>query len=73
MHIVELKENLQDTSFEKDMLYNGRLVKHINSFIDSKTDISLTSYKYISTLSSKISIMLDQIDYIIREGGFRKC
>lgn len=73
MHIVELKENLQDTSFEKDMLYNGRLIKHINSFIDSETDISLTSYKYISTLSSKISIMLDQIDYIIREGGFRKC
>lgn len=74
MHIVELKEKLQDTSFEEDMFYNSKLLKHINSFLDNEIDISVTSYKYVSSLASKISIMLDQIDYVIRKGGcFRGC
>ena len=56
MHIVELKENIKDTSFESDIIYSKRLLKHIYSFLDMATDINYTDYKYISTLSSKIRI-----------------
>lgn len=65
MHIVELKENIKDTSFENDVIYSKRILNNIYSLLDMVTDINYTDYKYISTLSSKIVILLDKIDYII--------
>lgn len=65
MYIVELKENVKDTSFEKDMIDISRLSRHINSLLDMATDINYTDYSYISTLSTKTILMLDKIDYIL--------
>lgn len=65
MHIVELKENLTDTSFESDIIYSKRLLNHIYSILDIATDINYTDYKYISTLSSKMVVLLDKIDYVL--------
>ncbi len=65
MHIVELKENIKDTSFENDVIYSKRILNNIYSLLDMVTDINYTDYKYISALSSKIVILLDKIDYII--------
>ena len=65
MHIVELKENLKDASFEEDMIDISRLSRHINSLLDMATDINYTDYSYISTLSTKVILMLDKIDYIL--------
>ncbi len=65
MHIVELKENIKDTSFENDVIYSKRILNNIYSLLDMVTDINYTDYKYISILSSKIVILLDKIDYII--------
>lgn len=65
MHIVELKENLKDTSFETNMIDISRLSRHINSLLDMTTDINYTDYKYIYTLSTKAILMLDKIDYIL--------
>lgn len=65
MHIVELKENLKDTSFQEDMIDISRLSRHINSLLDIATDINYTDYEYISTLSTKTILMLDKIDYIL--------
>lgn len=65
MHIVELKENIKDTSFEDDVIYSKRILNNIYSLLDMVTDINYTDYKYISALSSKIVILLDKIDYII--------
>lgn len=65
MHIVELKENIKDTSFENDVIYSKRILNNIYTLLDMVTDINYTDYKYISALSSKIVILLDKIDYII--------
>lgn len=65
MHIVELKENLKDASFEEDMIDISRLSRHINLLLDMATDINYTDYSYISTLSTKVILMLDKIDYIL--------
>lgn len=73
MHIVELKENLKNTSFQEDMIDISRLSKHINSLLDIATDINYTDYEYISTLSTKTILMLDKIDYILRKGDVTKC
>ncbi len=73
MHIVELKENLKDTSFENDMIDINRLARHINSILDIATDINYTDYEYISTLATKTILILDKIDYILRKGVVRKC
>ncbi len=73
MHIVELKENLKDTSFETDMIDITRLARHINSILDITTDINYTDYEYISTLATKTILILDKIDYILRKGVVRKC
>lgn len=73
MHIVELKENLKDTSFETDMIDISRLSKHINSLLDMATDINYTDYEYISTLATKAILILDKIDYVLRKGVVRKC
>ena len=67
MHIVELKENIKDTSFEDDVIYSKRILNNIYSLLDMVTDINYTDYKYISALSSKIVILLD------RKGGLGKC
>lgn len=73
MHIVELKENLKDTSFETDMIDISRLSRHINSLLDTATDINYTDYVYISSLAQKTILMLDKIDYILRKGVVTKC
>ncbi len=65
MHIVELKENLKDTSFEKDMIDISRLSRHINSLLDMATDINYTDYAYISKLATKAILILDKIDYVL--------
>jgi len=73
LHIVELKENLKSTSFEKDMIDISRLSRHINSLLDMATDINYTDYEYISNLATKAILILDKIDYILRKGVVRKC
>lgn len=73
LHIVELKENLKNTSFQEDMIDISRLSRHINSLLDMATDINYTDYEYISTLSTKTILMLDKIDYILRKGDVTKC
>lgn len=65
LHIVELKENLKNTSFQEDMIDIIRLARHINSLLDIATDINYTDYEYISTLATKTILMLDKIDYIL--------
>ncbi len=65
MHIVELKENIKKTFFEKDMIDISRLSRHINSLLDMATDINYTDYEYISALANKTFLMLDKIDYIL--------
>ncbi len=65
MHIVELKENIKETSFEKDMIDISRLSRHINSLLDMATDINCTDYAYISALANKTFLMLDKIDYVL--------
>ena len=73
LHIVELKENVKNTLFEKDMIDISRLSRHINSLLDMTTDINYTDYEYISTLATKTILMLDKIDYILRKGDVTKC
>ena len=66
MHIVELKENIKDTSFENDVIYSKRILNNIYSLLDMVTDINYTDYKYISALSSKIVILYDWSDWITK-------
>ena len=65
MKVVEIKQELNDTSVERNMFDINRLSRHI---ISVAKETNYTDYQYISTLTSKVLDILDNIDYILGKG-----
>lgn len=73
MKVVELRQELNNTTFEKDMIDIVRLSKNIISLTDMTEDINNTSCIYLSILTKKVLDILDTIDYVLRKGDCFKC
>ncbi len=65
MKVVEIKQELNDTSFEQEIFDISKLSRHIISMLDIAEEINYNDYKYISSLTPKILKMLDIIDFIL--------
>ena len=65
MKVVEIKQELNDTSFEQEIFDISKLSRHIISMLDIAEEINYNNYKYISSLTPKILKMLDIIDFIL--------
>lgn len=65
MKIIEIKQELNDTSFEQELFDISKLSRHIISMLDIAEEINYNNYKYISSLTPKILKMLDIIDFIL--------
>lgn len=68
MKVVEIKQELNDTSVERNMFDINRLSRHIISVMEIAKETNYTDYQYIFTLTSKVLDILDNIDYILGKG-----
>lgn len=68
MKVVEIKQELNDTSVERNMFDINRLSRHIISVMEIAKETNYTDYQYISTLTLKVLDILDNIDYILGKG-----
>ncbi len=68
MKVIEIKQELNDTSVERNMFDINRLSRHIISIMEIAKETNYTDYQYISILTSKVLDILDNIDYILGKG-----
>ena len=64
MHLLEIRQSLENTSIEQDIYASSKILKKLSKLIDNSADLSMDDYTYISALLSKSKILLDKA-YII--------
>lgn len=60
MHLLEIRQDLNDTSLKNEIYTTSRLVRNLLECVDKTNDINYTDYIYISTLTSKAKSLLDK-------------
>lgn len=66
MHFVEIRQTLADTSVEKDINENNKIITQLLDIIKVTNDLSYTDFAYISALLSKSKILLDKAYIILK-------
>lgn len=66
MHLLEIRQSLEDTSIEKDIYESSKIIKKLSKLIDNSADLSMDDFTYISALLSKSKILLDKAYIIFR-------
>ena len=59
IRVVEIKQELNDTSFEQEIFDISKLSRHIVSMLDIAKEINYNNYKFISSLTPKILKIID--------------
>ena len=60
MHLLEIRQDLNDTSLKNEIYATSRIVRNLLECADKTNDINYTDYIYISTLTSKAKSLLDK-------------
>lgn len=60
MHLFEIRQTLQETSFKQDIYYTSRIIRNLLEYAETTDDINYTDFVYISTLTSKAKTLLDK-------------
>ena len=60
MHLLEIRQSLENTSIEQDIYASNKILKKLSKLIDNSADLSMDDYTYISALLSKSKILLDK-------------
>ena len=60
MHLLEIRQDLNDTSVKNEIYAVSRIVRNLLECVDKTNDINYTDYMYISTLTSKAKTLLDK-------------
>lgn len=58
MQLVEIRQNLADTSVEQNIFDNKKIIKQIVSLAEITEDLSYTDFAYISQLLTKSQTLL---------------
>lgn len=66
MHLLEIRQSLDNTSIEQDIYENSKIIKKLSKLIDNSADLSFDDFTYISALLSKSKILLDKAYIIFR-------
>ncbi len=64
MHLLEIRQSIENTSIEQDIYENSKIIKKLSKLIENSADLSFDDFTYISALLSKSKILLDKA-YII--------
>ena len=65
MKVVEVKEDIRDTSIVRDIFDIARISQRINLYSEFITDINYTDFKYIQVLLNKSKTMLSNVNFIL--------
>ena len=65
MKIVEIKEDIRDSSIVRDVFDITRISQRLSLYTEFITDINFTDYKYMQILLDKSKTMLCTVNYIL--------
>ena len=58
MHLLEIRQNLNDTSLEIDIYEISKIIRKLETLTEITDDLSKTDFDYILTLLSKSKTLL---------------
>lgn len=65
MKIVELKEDIRDSSIIRDIFDINKISQKINLYSEFITDINYTDFEYLQILLNKSKTMLSNVNFIL--------
>lgn len=65
MKVVEVKEDIRDTSIVRDIFDINKISQRINLYSEFITDINYTDFQYIQVLLNKSKTMLSNVNFIL--------
>lgn len=65
MKVVEVKEDIRDTSIVRDIFDIAKISQRINLYSEFITDINYTDFQYIQVLLNKSKTMLSNVNFIL--------
>lgn len=65
MKIVEIKEDIRDSSITEDINKINEIGQQLAIYTKFITDINLTDYEYVKILLNKTTTMLSTVNYIL--------
>ena len=60
MHLVEIRQDLQDTSLKTSIYENSKIIRQLETLAEFTTDLSCADYEYITTLLFKAKTLLSK-------------
>lgn len=60
MHLLEIRQDLNDTSLKNEIYATSQVVRNLIECAETIDDINYTDFAYISTLTSKAKTLLDK-------------
>lgn len=60
MHLLEIRQSLEDTAIEQDIYVSSKILKKLSKVVDNSADLSIDDFTYISALLSKSKILLEK-------------
>lgn len=65
MKVVEVKEDIRDTSIVRDIFDIAKISQRINLYSEFIIDINYTDFQYIQVLLNKSKTMLSNVNFIL--------
>lgn len=66
MHLIEIRENLQDASVKTIIYDNSKILRQLETLAEFTTDLSCADCEYVTTLLSKTKTLLNKAYTIFR-------
>lgn len=60
MHLVEIRQDLQDTSVKASIFENSKIIRQLETLAEFTTDLSCADCEYIATLLLKSKTLLEK-------------
>lgn len=60
MHLVEIRQDLQDTSVKTSIYENSKIIRQLETLAEFTTDLSQADCEYIATLLLKSNTLLEK-------------
>lgn len=60
MHLIEIRQDLQDTSVKTSIYENSKIIRQLETLAEFTTDLSCADLEYIATLLFKSKTLLEK-------------
>lgn len=60
MHLVEIRQDLQDTSVKASIFENSKIIRQLETLAEFTTDLTQADCEYIATLLFKTKTLLNK-------------